>query len=257
MHLADLKHFVEKLLGRSVSASVPHDPAPCEDRPHDSSVHDMIKLLEPPADLSDGSAWDQYWENHLKLGFGPPIFDMGINDSGLVRSMRDAALFKVLCVGNGMSMEPRALAAAGFAVTALDVAPRVTSFASRVPLSDEYIARLLGGAEQRTGGTVEFVTGNALDPTVCPGPYDVIIERRTAQNYLATNSMPQFLSALAGRLGERGLFVSHFHDGGWRPGKPDTHLPGEWFRRNGWLISRGGHPEPVDGRVAWLTRSTG
>ena len=256
MQLADLRLLVARLFGRSVAAPARRDSPVCEDTT-DSPVQDMMKLLEPPADLTDGAAWDQYWENHLRLGFGPPMFDILIHDGDLVRSMREAHLVTVLCVGNGMSMEPRALAAAGLTVTALDVAPRVTSFASRVPLNDEYIASLLGDAERRAGGTVAFVTGNALDPTVCPGPFDVIIERRTAQNYVATNSMPQFLTAVAGRLAARGLFVSHFHEGAWRPGEPEVHLPGEWFKEHGWLISRGRRPGPVDGQVAWLIRSTG
>jgi SAM-dependent methyltransferase len=257
MQLAKLRLLVSRLFGPRVAAEVRPDSPRFEDRSADSPVGDVRELLEPPAVLTDGAAWDRYWENHLRLGFGPTMFDMMIDDGDLVRSMRDARLFTVLCVGNGMSMEPRALAAAGLAVTALDVAPRVTSFASRVPLDDEYIARLLGGTGQRAGGTVEFATGSAFDPIVCPGPFDVIIERRTAQNYAATNSMPQFLAAVARRLAPRGLFVSHFHDGGWRPGKPETHLPGEWFTSNGWPIVRGKHAGPVSRQMAWLIRSTG
>jgi hypothetical protein len=256
MRPVDLKRLVAGLFGRSAAVPPRRDSPPFGDVSADSPAEDM--LGEPPADLTDGAAWDRYWEDHIRLGIGPPLYDMLIHDGDLVRSMRAAHLSTVLCVGNGMSMEPRALAAAGFTVTALDVAPRVTSFARRVPLGEEEIARILGNVEQHSGGTVEFVVGNALDPAICPGPYDVIIERRTAQNYVATNSMPQFLAAVAGRLAARGLFVSHFHDGAWRPGKSVRHLPGEWFEKNGWPISHGRRPgRPIHGQVAWLLTSTG
>jgi hypothetical protein len=166
MHLADIKLLVARLFGRSVSVPPRRDSPLFGDTLTDSLAEDMMKQLDPPADLTDGAAWDQYWENHIKLGIGPPLYDMLIHDGDLVRSMREAHLSTVLCVGNGMSMEPRALAAAGLTVTALDVAPRVTSFARRVPLDEEEIARIIGNVERHPAGTVEFVTGNALDPAV-------------------------------------------------------------------------------------------
>ena len=102
------------------------------------------------------------------------------------------------------------------------------------------------------------MVGNALDPAICPGRYDVIIERRTAQNYVLTNSLPQFMAAVARRLAGRGLFVSHYHDGAWRPVEPDRHLPGEWFEKNGWPITHSRRPgRPLRGQVAWLITSTG
>ena len=216
-----------------------------------------MRSLEVPSDLQDGAAWDTYWENHLKVGFGPPLFDMLIHDQDLVGVMRTANLSTVLCVGNGMSMEPRALAAAGFAVTALDVAPRVTSFASRVPLDDEYIARLIGEAGQRPGGHASFVTGDVFDAAVCPGPYDVVIERRTAQNYAADDRIGAFLAGTARRLANRGVFVSHAHDARWQPGRQPQHLPGEWFASTDWTIWPGSVTGVVEGRVAWLLTSTG
>ena len=222
-----------------------------------SSVDEMMELLQPPEDLLDGEAWDTYWENHLKFGFGPPMFDMMFDDADLVRAMRAAELATVLCVGNGMSMEPRALAAAGFHVTALDVAPRVTSFARRAPLDDQYVANLIGDGEQRPGGEVDFVTGNILDGSVCPGPFDIVIERRTAQNYAAKDMMGDFLVAAASRLAKKGIFVSHCHDGAWRPGRDPSHLPGDWFKEQGWLIWQGEGADTLDRQVAWLIRSTG
>jgi hypothetical protein len=61
-------------------------------------------------------------------------------------------LRSILCVGAGISGEPHALAAAGFD--------------AMVP--SEFL-------EGRT------VAGDLRDVTICPGPYDVIIERKTLQ----------------------------------------------------------------------------
>jgi hypothetical protein len=47
--------------------------------------------------------------------------------------MSASGLRTVLCAGNGISPEPRALAAAGFDVTALDFSPAATRLASIRP----------------------------------------------------------------------------------------------------------------------------
>jgi hypothetical protein len=72
------------------------------------------------------------------------------------------------------------------------------------------------------GGTLTFVTGDLMDPDVCPGPFDVVIERRTLQLFPATEQM-EGLERLIARLGTPGLFVSHQHLGCWRPGDSREH----------------------------------
>jgi hypothetical protein len=52
---------------------------------------------------------------------------MFCEDWELVGAMRANGMKTVLCVGNGISQEPRALAWAGFDVTALDLSPLATS----------------------------------------------------------------------------------------------------------------------------------
>jgi hypothetical protein len=75
---------------------------------------------------------------------------MFVEDGALVDAMRANGLRTVLCVGNGISQEPKALARAGFAVTALDLSPLATDVAERAAPPDEFLAGLIGG---RSGST--------------------------------------------------------------------------------------------------------
>ncbi len=105
------------------------------------------------------------------------------DDGELVDTTRSSALYTVLCVGNGISQEPRALAWAGFDVTALDLSPYATKVASEVVPPPEFLAQLVGGRSGGLNGNLKFVVGNLCDLACCPGPYDVIIELLTLQLY--------------------------------------------------------------------------
>jgi SAM-dependent methyltransferase len=167
----------------------------------------------------------------------------------------------VLCAGNGVSNEPRILAAAGFQVTALDISPVATAFAEtyRGPEMG-YRESRLSPALQRPGGRVAFVVGDLLDPTVCPGPFDVVVERRCVQWFGEHERAA--LSALARRLAEVGIFLSECLDDafppelGWsRQGVGGLfHASEPWFREHGWDIDTFGEGPTLPGRVAWLRR---
>jgi hypothetical protein len=109
---------------------------------------------------------------------------------------------------------------------------------------------------RKLGGTVEFVTGDILESAVCPGPFDVIIERLTAQNY-HTHDIGSVLNRLAQRLSENGIFFSHSHDGAWKPPAKRRHFTEPWFQEAGWTIWNGHTGRKPPGRVAWLFTSTG
>jgi len=226
-------------------------------RDESQSEPEAAKSLAVPDDLQDAGAWDRYWKAHLGHGFGPQLFDMFTDDSLLIEVMRRDHLRSVLCVGNGISIEPRALAVAGFTVVALDISGVANAVASQIPVSDDDIARIIGRRGHAEGGSVEFITGDIMDPTVCKGPYDVIVERRTAQNY-GDAGMPTFLTALTDRLATPGILVSHCHDGGWRPGSEPRHATRDWFRENKWVVWEGSLAAgPTRKHVAWLFTSTG
>jgi hypothetical protein len=217
---------------------------------------DGLAWLRPPADPLDVAGWDRFWLEHINHGIGPSLVDMFCHDSMLIRVMNDEGMKRILCAGNGISQEPKALAAAGMDVVALDISPQAVEIAKSYPFPLGGISNYCEPELQKPGGTVEFATGDILDSAICPGPYDVIIERLTAQNYF-TRDIGTVLNGLAQRLSENGIFFSHSHDGAWKPPAKRRHYSESWFHEAGWTIWNGRPGRKPLGRVAWLFTSTG
>ena len=74
--------------------------------------------------------------------------------------MRANGLRTVLCVGNGISLEPHALAWAGCDVTSLDISPFAAQVASEATPPVDFLAQLVGGRAGGLNGHLEFVTGD-------------------------------------------------------------------------------------------------
>ena len=185
----------------------------------------------------------------------------------------------------GLSSESLALALHGFDVTALDISdvPYLAFRASirdpthpirRLPiqtvqeddtvifLPDQVIDPELcppihrsEGHPPRGGGSLSHSTGDLIDPEVCPGPYDVLIERRTVQLFPAAEQQAA-LDRLAARLGPRALFISHQHSGSWRPGEPRRHYASDWLKESD-FTPEGASDAVGTARVARLWLSTG
>jgi SAM-dependent methyltransferase len=245
--------FMSRLFG--VFGPRQNAPQDRQAAPLDADIAEIIARLSPPADRRNSAAWDDYWRRQLSTGFGL-MFDMMFHDRELAALMRKEGLRRTLVVGNGVSVEPRALSAAGFDVLALDLSPLALEIAQQIELGDEQLASLIGENGRQPGGTVTFVAGDLFDPAVGTGPFDVIIERRTAQDY-PDDERDALLSALADRLTPRGILVSHCHDGAWRPPREPRHATAEWFRAHGWNILRKAEDRRSSGRSAWLVSSTG
>lgn len=215
---------------------------------------DDVAWLPPPGTTQDPSAWDRYWTDQASHGLTPPLFDMFCDDEELIRHLAARGMTRVLCVGNGISQEPRALAEAGLQVVALDLSPVASQLAQTWESSDADLEQFYDPSLQRPGGRLEFVAGDLLDPTVSPGPFDVVVERRTLQLF-SPEERPAALEALSARLSAGGILLSHCHDGAWRPPEPREHALEELFRQRGWAIGRDG-AAPGE-RAAWLVLSTG
>jgi hypothetical protein len=150
------------------------------------------------------------------------------------------------------------LATQGFVVTALDISAVPAEVMSGRPIEAEPLANMHGSgpAVLQPGGSISCVTGDLMDANVCPGPFDVVIERRTVQ-LMPEHDRRRAFDRLVGRLSQRGLFVSQQHWGGWRPGEPRDHYAAAWLGESGFSSYRPNDDVQHESRVAWLIFSTG
>jgi hypothetical protein len=229
-----------------------------------------------PMEAKDARFWDEWWRNRLSekydsslfpcfespLGCDPrSLYRLVNGDDLLATVMSEHGLRTILCAGNGVSQEPRALAAAGFDVTSLDISPVAVSYAKAYDADSHRLDYFCSPKLHRPGGRVEFIVGDLLDITLCPGPFDVVIERRTVQ-WFAEHERAAALSALAGRLNKVGIFMSQCLDDafpmelGWSQHRSGFfHASESWFRERGWVTCDEVASPPLTGRVAWLVRT--
>jgi hypothetical protein len=227
-----------------------------------------------PGDMQDAAYWDQWWKDRLSRGgthqymfpmieaplvrYRGRLHDLANSDHLLIAIMAEHGLRTVLCAGSGVSQEPRALAEAGLDVTALDLSSTALRVAKAFELDPRGVGHFCGAEVHRTSGHVDFVVGSLLDATVCPGPFDVIIERRTVQRLREEERSPA-LDALAARLGKVGILLSHCNDDNYSPSKKPGlfHASESWFRERCWTIWDGPPGSALAGQVAWLIKSAG
>ena len=236
----------------------------------------MVGSVRISMETMDARFWDEWWRHRLAEacstrflfpGFPSPIgwdprslYKLVNRDDLLATVMSEQGLRTILCVGNGISQEPRALAAAGFDVTSLDISSVAVSYAKAYDVDVGRLGSYCSPALHRPGGRVQFVVGDLLDRTLCPGPFDVVIERRTVQ-WFAEHERAAALSAIASRLNRIGIFVSHCLDDlfpselGWSQHRSGLfHASESWFREQGWVTCDDVASPPRAGRVAWLVR---
>ena len=68
---------------------------------------------------------------------------------------------------------------------------------------------------------------------------------------------PAALAALAARMHENGILLSHTHRGDWRPEYGSTHPLQSLFLQANWRLWNPSDGAKPAGRVAWLYFSTG
>jgi 2-polyprenyl-3-methyl-5-hydroxy-6-metoxy-1,4-benzoquinol methylase len=154
--------------------------------------------------------WEQWWQEIVASGrvrrfrdrlieapvveYGNQFWDLA-NGALLPTIMAENGLKTVLCAGSGVSREPSRLANVGFDVTALDLSPTAIR-----------VAKSMDPPNLR--GQIRYVVGDFFDAALCPGPFDVVIERRTIQ-VIPEQDRSAALSALAGRLRAGARITSH------------------------------------------------
>jgi hypothetical protein len=294
-----LGELFRRAFGRSSGVRTAHPEAE-QRRDHGSTSMDREQAaawlaafeagrLNPPRDVRDPRAWDNYWRNQLEVGaLDQGLADTMSSDAALPGLLTRRGSQTILCAGNGLSSEALSLTLLGFQVTALDISAvparvlgrmlhnpehpahripgfgigddNAVTFACDAPIDPELCPAMHRSAAHapRGGGALAFVTGDLMDPNVCPGPFDVVIERRTVQLF-PQHEQISALDRLIGRLAERGVFVSHEHQGGWRPGEPRTHLAEAWLTSRGFVLRSEAEGDPRDSvqRLASLRFSTG
>jgi hypothetical protein len=209
----------------------------------------------PPSELHASRPWDDYWRAQLDHGLGPGLSDLFCNDRALLEVVVARGFSTALCVGNGISQEPQAFAAAGLKVAALDTSPVAGQVASSFILDPEAIIRYFDPTRIRQEGSVQYVVGDLMNLTICPGPYEVIIERRTLQLF-PPEQRRQALEAVASRLVPDGILLTHCHDGAGGPSKPSRHLIEPMLAGCGFKIAEWQSPVP-SGRTAFVVMTTG
>jgi len=213
---------------------------------------EFSRMTPPPVprrSMVEPAAWDSFWRAQFESGLAG-FTDMLCTSGRLIDAMRLNRFRRVLCVGSGISREPRALAHAGFDVTVLDISPLAVRFVTETKGSRWVVDRILEGRTRRRGGKIRFVVGDLRDPSLCRGPYDVVLERRTLQLY-SDEDRPAAMRALADRLGSTGIFFSHSH----RNPRFRQGYPCDWFNDERWP-----HVRPdvkLTGRAAWLFSTSG
>jgi len=242
--------------------------------------------LRIPRDVHDPDGWDRYWTAQLEHGgFEQGFNDMMASDPGLIDALAARSAKSILCVGNGLSSESYALALHGFDVTVLDLSQVPRAVILGIIADPTHPFHRIGGfrvinedeihfekgaridpesvppihksdtTSPIGGGSLRCVTGDLFDVSACPGPFDVVIERRTVQ-LLPNHEQAQALERLAARLGPRGALVSHQHSGAWRPDDPRDHFASEWTKQHG-FVSHGAPRALSADRLAWLWFTTG
>ena len=244
--------------GARQGADDPHAPRHGRDNPYAprDSRGEPLEGDEPPPrprrSMTEAAPWDEFWTDQMQSGMAAFV-DMFCRDGRLIDGMRANRLKTILCVGSGISQEPKALALAGFDVTVLDISPLAIKVAQEWNVPDEVLLKLIEGRQAGRRRRVRFVAGDLLDASVCPGPFDVVLERRTLQLY-PDEDRPAAMRALAARVATPGIFFSHSHrnlaSGVWPANDPSA-----WFHAEQWPLWQGARP--IETRVAWLSSSSG
>ena len=202
--------------------------------------------------------WDEWWIAHPDGG------EMGAaNTNMLVPLLAQRRARRVLCVGNGKSLEAHLLVAEGFEVDTLDVSAEANSYLATMDSSKAKAAWPFRMPLPEFQGAPSIHIGDIRDTDACPGPFDAIIIRRTLQYYEDAEAS-RILDGLWRRLSETGLLVLEDHNA-----KEAAVTATNWLRDRRVPVAHNvvvrdgkGFAPPqlgnrLDCRVAWIIRSSG
>ncbi len=194
------------------------------------------KLVNEPR---SSSLWDEYWSNKKKEHYVMDYMTK-IHIVNFVERWINTGIKTILVAGNGVSQHPKLLQYAGFQVTAIDISPYATLFASAFHLNTYDISmkffRNLNPQKtglpygeltdtdddpddssmyyeevktlpKRNGGTLEFITGDFIsDDMLVTKPFDLIMCYRTLQ-YYSGDLLKKACQSLVSRLSFNGFLM--------------------------------------------------
>jgi hypothetical protein len=171
----------------------------------------LDRFTESPRDWTDAAAWERYWSKILSephrrqwdaWHIGPDIL------LGYLATLRRRRLHRILCAGNGISLEPYCLRHCGFDVTVVDVSTTASQFVRGAQVSENELTRFLPeyevakdefgihvgrvnetaslgrvAREYRVGGRLDVITVDLFQYSP-EQPFHVTYSRRAFQGFL-------------------------------------------------------------------------
>lgn len=180
---------------------------------------------------SDADGWNLFWKyiiSNNQFYYNDFFCSMFSDYHKLVPLFKKHGYKTILCAGNGISLEPYFFANEEFSVTALDISSEANKFLANFPLNPSdlrgFYQENYPGNKEPAGNfyqeeiskikSVKLVTGDIFNSDCCPGPFDVIITRKTLQCFWGKSGEKTFegMQALLARLSPHGLLYVHTHN---------------------------------------------
>lgn len=180
---------------------------------------------------SDADGWDLFWKyiiSNNQFYYNDFFCSMFSDYNSLASLFKKHGYKTILCAGNGISLEPYFFANEEFSVTALDISSEANKFLANFPLNPSdlrgFYQENYPGNKEPAGNfyqeeiskikSVKLVTGDIFNSDCCPGPFDVIITRKTLQCFWGKSGEKTFegMQELLARLSPHGLLYVHTHN---------------------------------------------
>jgi hypothetical protein len=106
-------------------------------------------MQRAPQDWGDLSGWERYWQETLANDFFRDYDSIGFAGGKLLHYIRGWRKgLRLLCAGNGISLEPYALAHLGFQVVVVDISSTACEFVRQAQPTPELLAQFFAEEEE-------------------------------------------------------------------------------------------------------------
>lgn len=168
--------------------------------------------------------WNKYWldrkqRDNLHWDY------FAYFDFQMLEALQELPIKSILVVGNGIDQHVRWFEYAGFDCTALDISDVATDIAASYNFTDSDLeikyynqnnnqsTDCFWRVPYRSGGKLQFLTGDIRDDHTCNERYDLIICSKLLQLYCSNNSaLNKIVDALIDRLTDNGKLLISVHN---------------------------------------------